>query len=512
QGLPYIITTIIMRPVSYLIFSFFVAHKITMKSFTIYEHIGYFYGEKIQALLSLLEVCRKIGAISMQLAVIGTAANLIFGVDVLGRNIIISISAIGLAIYSAFGGLKSVSITDIVQGLAFMILIPFFAIYIWSATNDHSGFMAQFSENTSRMNLKESFSSFASTISILAIWSQALVPWFSSPGYQRVLINKDPRRARKNMLSTTVIFTSVSLLLMFIALQLYGVDPNLKLNEILPFLIKHYSFNGVNGALFIIIFAMVISSVDTFANTVSVLLTNDILPLVNKKFKQKTYNTAVYTTFIVIAIALFFSLQSSDIFKMLMYSANFSMPVIIIILSTVLGFRTHTNVIWTAIISAFLATVSYSFFMRGTGFAQYAFFPGMCACGASLILGHLYYTKIKGWENDKKEPYYDPYTPEQNAAMLRRAATGEWKTAFEKAMHKKEVEDRYQEIVMEKMKLTVEEYEEEKAQKDKEVNQVIENVRRVIQNGNKNKEQKVNPVIENVKKNILDGKDKEKNK
>ncbi|MBQ2350310.1 MAG: hypothetical protein II393_03485, partial [Cytophagales bacterium] len=46
QGLPYIITTIIMRPVSYLIFSFFVAHKITMKSFTIYEHIGYFYGEK----------------------------------------------------------------------------------------------------------------------------------------------------------------------------------------------------------------------------------------------------------------------------------------------------------------------------------------------------------------------------------------------------------------------------------------------------------------------------------
>ncbi|MBQ2350242.1 MAG: hypothetical protein II393_03120, partial [Cytophagales bacterium] len=80
-----------------------------------------------------------------------------------------------------------------------------------------------------------------------------------------------------------------------------------------------------------------------------------------------------------------------------------------------------------------------------------------------------------------------PYTPEQNAAMHRRAATGEWKTAFEKAMHKKEVEDRYQEIVIEKMKLTIEEYEEEKAQKDKEVNQVIENARKVIF---KNKEKK----------------------
>ena len=286
----------------------------------------------------------------------------------------------------------------------------------------------------------------------------------------------------------TLIFTSVSLLLAFISLQLYGVNPNLELKNILPFMIDQYSFNGINGALFIIILAMVISSVDTDANVVSVLLTNDVFPVISKNFKERTYNTAVYTTFIVVAIALYFSLNSSDVFKMLMYSSNFTMPICIIMLSNVLGFRTHTNVIWTAIISAFVATVSYSFFMRGTGFAQYAFFPGMCACGASLILGHLYYTKIKGWENDKKEPYYDPYTPEQNAAMLRRAATGEWKTAFEKAMYKKEVEDRYQEIVIEKMKLTVEEYEEEKAQKDKEVNQVIENVRRVIQNGNKNKE------------------------
>ena len=512
QGLPYIITSLIMFPASYLLYSLFVAPKMTMQSLTIYEHIGYFYGEKVQALLSFLEVCRNIGFIAMQLTVIGVAAKVIFGMGLLGRNIIISLSAIGLATYSAFGGLRSVSITDIVQGLAFMILILFFAIYIWSATPDHSGFIAQFYENKARMNLKENFSSVASTISILAIWSQALVPWFTSRGYQRVVINQGPRRARKNLLSITLIFTSVSLLLAFISLQLYGVNPNIKNeDEILRFMINQYSFNGINGALFIITFAMVISSVDSDANAVSVLLTNDILPLVNKKFKQKTYNTAVYTTFIVVAIALYFSLNSSDVFKMLMYSSNFTMPICIIMLSNVLGFRTHTNVIWAAIINAFVATVSYSFFMRGTNFAQYAFFPGMCACGASLILGHLYYTKIKGWKNDKEEPYYDPYTPEQNAALLRRAETGEWKTAFNKAMDKREFEKKYKEIMIEKMKLTVAEYEEQKKEKEKEVNQVLENVRRLIQK-DKEKEKNKERGLSNAQSVIQENKNKEKEK
>ena len=511
QGLPYIITSLIMFPASYLLYSLFVAPKMTMQSYTIYEHLGYFYGEKVQALLSFLEVCRDIGLIAMQLTVIGVAANAIFGVEVLGQRVIISLSAIGLATYSAFGGLKSVSITDIVQGLTFMILILFFAIYIWSATPDHSGFIAQFYENTSRMSLKKNFSSVASTISILAIWSQALIPWYSSSGYQRVVINQGPRRARKNLLSITLIFTSVSLLLAFISLQLYGVNSNLELKNILPFMIDKYSFNGINGALFIIIFAMVISTVDTDANVVSVLLTNDVFPVINKKFKERTYNTAVYTTFIVVAIALYFSLNSSDVFKMLMYSSNFTMPICVITLSNVLGFRTHTNVIWAAIISAFVATVSYSFFMRGTGFAQYAFFPGMCACGASLILGHLYYTKIKGWKNDKEEPYYDPYTPEQNAAMLRRAETGEWMDKFDKAMDRKEFEKKYKEIMIEKMKLTVEEYEEEKQKKEEEVNKTIENVRRVIQK-DKEKEKDKERGLSNAQSVIHGNKNKEKEK
>jgi hypothetical protein len=120
------------------------------------------------------------------------------------------------------------------------------------------------------------------------------MPWFSSEGYQRVIMNKNPYRARKNMFSITLIFTTVTLLIVFISLQLYGVNPNLKLDQIFPFMIKHYSFNGINGALFICIFAMVISTVDSTANSVSVLLTNDVFPLLNKKFRQiASYGKAI---------------------------------------------------------------------------------------------------------------------------------------------------------------------------------------------------------------------------
>ncbi|MBQ2350308.1 MAG: sodium:solute symporter family protein [Cytophagales bacterium] len=490
KGLSYIIMLIIMDPLSYVLYSLFVVPKMTMRSFSIYEYLGHFYGDKVRCLLALTEVLAKIGYLAIQLTVIGIAAEMIFGCGETAKHVLMCLSALFLGLYTAFGGLKSVSVTDICQSLFFMCTIVFLAFYILSHDEVQAGFFAQFDTTSDRMSLKSCFQNWTVALATLAMWAKAVVPWHSTPLYQRVLMAETPWRARRLMFLAILIYTTINMMVVYIGLQVYGVDSSLKIKEIWPFIIKTFSFKGLNGVIFVGICALVISTVDSHLNAASVVITNDILPAIHDKFKVRQYKTAVLVTFIWVFLALLFALKTTDIFKLLMYSGNFNLPVTILILSTVLGFRTHTNVIWTAIISAFVATVSYSFFMRGTGFAQYAFFPGMCACGASLILGHLYYTKIKGWENDKKEPYYDPYTPEQNAAMHRRGATGEWKTPLEKAMYKRKVEERYKESIIEKMKLTIEEYEEEKAKKEKEVNQVIENVR----------------------KNILDGKDKEKNK
>ncbi len=495
RGIQYIMRFIVMQTVSYVIMALWVVPKLTMQTFTIYEFLGYFYGNKIRSVFALSEILYRIGYISVQLNIIGIGANMIFGCEGLIRVIIICVSAFILCIYTAFGGLKAVSVTDICQSLFFILVIIFIAFYMWSCDNEHTGFISQFNKNSPRMSINSCFISWPMTISTLALWLGTLIPWRSTPFYQRVLMAHSPWRAKQLMLMATLIYITLSAIVVFIGLQTYGSNPNLKLADIWPYIIKTFSFPGINGLIFIAILSLVVSTVDSHLNSTSTVITNDLLPFVSNKFKQRTYKTAMLTTFIVMAISLFIALQSSDIFKTLLYSNNFNIPIIIIILATVMGLRTHQNVIWTAIISAFVATVSYSFFMRSTGFAQYAFFPGMCACGASLILGHLYYTKIKGWKNDKEEPYYDPYTPEQNAAMLRRAATGEWMDKFDKDIKKKEFEKKYKEIMIEKMKRTVEEYEEEKQKKEEEVNKTIENVRNNILDSKKKEEERTYGII-----------------
>jgi hypothetical protein len=191
---------------------------------------------------------------------------------------------------------------------------------------------------------------------------------------------------------------------------------------------------------------------------------------------------------------LFLALYFKDIFNLLMTVQNLFQPIVVIPLSmTVLGFRTHKNAIWLGVIFGAFVTASYAFILSLFGYgdqAQFSFGPGMIANFIGIILGHLYYTKIKGWKNDKEEPYYDPYTPEQNAAMLRRAETGEWINKFDKDIKKKEVEKKYKEIMIEKMKLTVAEYEEQKQKKEEEVNQVISNVRRVINESKKKNQER----------------------
>ncbi|MBQ2350008.1 MAG: sodium:solute symporter family protein, partial [Cytophagales bacterium] len=461
----------------------YIPKLIYIRSITLHEYIAHFYGDNIRFLFALCEACQRIGRFAIQLIIIGKCASYSLNLNPYYCNMLIWFITIIMMVYSAYGGLKSVTMTDIVQSTTFVIIIPTIALYIWHKTGvmtgGHEGFFELFSGKDPKMTFLGTFSNPVVCISAIAMLTRsALCTPLNIPYFQRILMAKTHIRAQKLFSIASVIYGLIVLLILFIGMQLLGVtggiDPatgeHMKTERIIPYMLDTFSFSSLRILFLICVISLSISTSDSEFNGISVLLTNDVLHYINPSKFQKTKKTAVISISIIGILSLFLALYFNDIFNLLMTVQNFFQPIVVIPLSmTVLGFRTHKNAIWLGVICGALMTASYAYLLKIFGFGEYAQFsfgPGMIANFIGIMIGHLYYTKIKGWENDKKEPYYDPYTPEQNAAMLRRAATGEWKTAFEKAMHKKEVEDRYQEIVIEKMKLTVEEYEEEKAQKE----------------------------------------------
>ncbi len=507
----------------FIFFSYFIAEMVAclitifiyipkliyIRSITLHEYVAHFYGDNIRFVFALCEACQRIGRFTIQLIIIGKCASYSLKLSPYYCNMLIWCVTIIMMIYSAYGGLKSVTMTDIVQTATFIIVIPTIALYIWYktglTTGGHEGFFELFSGKDPKMTFYGTFSDPVVCISAIAMLTRsALCTPLNIPYFQRILMAKTLLRAQKLFSIASVVYGLIVLVIFFIGLQLLGItegiDPDtyekMTTERIIPYMLDKFSFPSLRILFLLCIISLSISTSDSEFNGISVLLTNDVLHYISPSRFQKTKKTAIISISIIGISSLFLALYFKDIFNLLMTVQNFFQPIVVIPLSmTVLGFRTHKNVIWLGVICGALVTASYAFILNLFGYgdqAQFSFGPGMIANFIGIILGHLYYTKIKGWKNDKEEPYYDPYPPEQNAAMLRRAETGEWMDKFDKEMEKKKFEKKYKEIMIEKMKRTVEEYEEEKQKKEEEVNKTIENVRKNILNSKKKEEEQLN--------------------
>ena len=98
-----------------------------------------------------------------------------------------------------------------------------------------------------------------------------------------------------------------------------------------------------------------------------------------------------------------------------MFTSCLYMPVISIpLLLTILGLRTHKNSIWAGIICGAITTISYMVIAAiiKSKYYEYAFGPGIIMNLIAILVTHLYYTKVKGWKNDKEEPSLSTFVNE----------------------------------------------------------------------------------------------------
>ena len=140
-----------------------------------------------------------------------------------------------------------------------------------------------------------------------------------------------------------------------------------------------------------LLFAMSISTVESFLNTNSVIFTNDILPFFNKMFSKKTYVPSVFiartATIFFCCLGVFISLQFKDLFSILLAFSNFYYPVAMIpyvILTLGLNFKKAS--IMSGIFSGILVTVVNYIITKNVN----SYFLGMIAHLVGLFLTELY--------------------------------------------------------------------------------------------------------------------------
>ena len=388
QGLVYIIAKIVATPISYVLFTMLVASRVCkLQTLSLFEWFGMIYGDKLRAVLGLSEVSCRIGFLAIQMHICGKAAMIIFHCSDEVYVFVICIFASVFVIYSTFGGIIAVSLTDVVQFIFFGCTIPALLIYMLYVNNWP---LLSLVVGNPTMNLCDAFGSSDAIVATLALWIKSGFPWHSTPMYQRAIMCKSPKRAIRLFLIATSVYLVIKLSISLIGLEIYRENPNLSQHDVLLFLMNKYYFVGLHGILFVCLVSLAISTADSTLHAITVVITNDVLHTVDKRLC--TRSVAVLVSFIVGAIGVWLTVLNNDIFKLAIKASCFNFPVVSVpMLATILGFKTHKNCIWCGIMFGIFTTAAYIIVMKdiGSNYSSYAFGPGMLANTIALFSSHL---------------------------------------------------------------------------------------------------------------------------
>ena len=389
NGLYYVLPVIVGSTFSWLVIGYIIGPRMgtLLNHVSMADAMSSIYGKGVQVITAVSTILMNIGYIAVQFKVISRILCILFNcqgpwVTIIAASIII--------IYSAFGGIKSVTFTDVIQFITFGTLLPALALVIWQYISDHSQVIHTLTTNPN-FSLKHVINWNPRFISTLALLSYFLVPSLDPVVFQRMAMAKDIGQIKRSIAYAAGLLLLIWLFIIWIAVLLVTDNPNLTTNQVVSYMIEKYAHPGLKGFLGVGVIALAMSSADSALNSCSVLVTNDILPPL-RITRQASVRIAAITTFVIGFFAILLTLSIQNILEILLFSANFYTPIIVVpMLLTIFGFRTSKRVIYIGIGAGFAITTFLLIYFKNID----SFFPGILA-NLIFLLGSHYLLKEKG--------------------------------------------------------------------------------------------------------------------
>ena len=293
-----------------------------------------------------------------------------------------------LTLYSLFGGIKAVALTDFFQFLTFFIAFPVACGFLYNEVTTERDILVQLAET-------EIFS-FPDSNEIWLLVSYILyfiLPTTFPPYVQRLLMGKNIKQLNTTFTLVAVLTFIFSAIIVMIALMIKIKHPNLSENNVFYYFINHYMPIGLKGLMISAIIAIIMSTSDSWLNACSTIVAHDILKKIFPKIDDNTEVTvAKIATLLISAISMSIAFSRINISDLLFYTLHFWFPIVNIPL--VIGFLGIKITIRTFIFSI-MSGVIFCFFGRYIvdKFGIISLLSGMV--GSIIPFFFIYYLKLK---------------------------------------------------------------------------------------------------------------------
>jgi Na+/proline symporter/signal transduction histidine kinase len=362
-------------------------------SLSVAETMGNLYGSNVRLITAISSIAQAIAMTALQIKVFATVFSYFLEVSSIYAT---CISSFVVIFYSAWGGIRAVTFTDVIQFFTFGIFIPLFLLFIWQVFGDTEIMFNSFQTNP-LLDYKQLIDwhdeKFFPNL-ILLFWF--LIPSFSSPTFQRILMTKDIKQTHQSFKLAALGYTFIILFICAIGILVLSINPNLEGDNIVMYMIDNYSFTGLKGITLIGIMAMVMSTADSWINTGAVIFAHDFCKPLGIKLKSELFLSRMFSIFVGIG-ALLIVLFNNNLFKLFSLQANFYMPIVTVpLILAILGFRTTSRSVILGMASGALCAIIWTLYIKAVTGVD-SVIPAMICNLIVLISSHYLLQQPGGW-------------------------------------------------------------------------------------------------------------------
>ena len=367
------------------------------------------------------------GFIAVQFKAFGNVVSYFIGISPVYA---IMISGIITTIYSAFGGIRAVTFTDILQGFAFGVIIPLLGFVIWNHFY-YSGYSLESAFSHPKFDLNLLFDS-----SNNGFWGLIILfIYFSTPTptaalFQRVAMASSIEQTKKAFFISAIILITIKFTIAWIPFIVYTINPDLASNQLLSYIVDTFSFTGLRGLIIVAIIAFAMSTADSMINSSAVLFAHDIYGLFSKNKKNEIFISRLFACALGFGTILL-SLSETDLLSILVFANSFYSPIVIPpFLLTIFGFRSRSKSVLIGMTAGLIATLIWKILpieFANVSQSIIGLYVAMFCNTIFLIGSHYLLRQPGGWVGVKDLTYLD----EQKVKSQRdRANYSKWLSEF----------------------------------------------------------------------------------
>jgi Na+/proline symporter/signal transduction histidine kinase len=365
------------------------------------EAMGNLYGTQIRIITALSGEISAAGFIAVQFKVFAEIFRLYIGIP---SEFALLVSASIVIIYSAFGGIKSITFTDVIQFFTFGVLIPVLGIIIWNDMHNIADFnLIQSVSNTPIFNYKEyldlSKSSFWSLIFLLFLFS---IPDFNPAVFQRIVMGRDIEQVQRAFSISSALVLVILIGMSWIGFLLFNINPNIDTNNLVHYIANNYAYAGLKSFICLGVIAMCMSSADSNINASSVLLTHDLCYPLGIKMKSELDLSKIIAIILGIC-SILFALSKKNMLEIVFLAQSFYLPIVTVpLMLAILGFRSTKKSVLIGMVAGITSVIIWRIFFMHTDVDS--IIPGMLANFLFFICSHYLLKQEGGWKTNNQTP------------------------------------------------------------------------------------------------------------